>query len=172
LLFIKKYLAFFPEYSKQANPIINYCMPAFSCAIKEKSDKLLKEKFHYDSAAVTEPIHSIISRLDGTGIDVSILDQKITSLIDLANVTSLAIAIIKDNQIVLRKAFGYDNKKKKISSQINHSFAGASLSKAVFGYLVSILVTEGVIDLDRPLQQYLDFPLYELNSENKWRGFQ
>ena len=29
LLFIQKYIAFFPEYSKLANPIINYSMPAF-----------------------------------------------------------------------------------------------------------------------------------------------
>lgn len=139
---------------------------------KEKSEKLLKEKLEYDSAVITDSTRSIISRIDDSQIDDSILKEKITSLMDSANVTGLAIAILNDNQIVFRKAFGYANQKKKTSLQINHSFYGASLSKAVFGYLVSILVTEGVIDLDTPLQQYLDFPLYELKAENKWRGFQ
>jgi len=140
--------------------------------IKEKSEKLLKEKLEYDSAVITDSTRSIISRIDDSQIDASILEEKITSLMDSANVTGLAIAILNDNQIIFRKAFGYANQKKKTSLQINHSFYGASLSKAVFGYLVSILVTEGVIDLDTPLQQYLDFPLYELNTENKWLGFQ
>jgi CubicO group peptidase (beta-lactamase class C family) len=139
---------------------------------KEKSEKLLNERLEYDSAVLTDTTRSIIFRIDGSEIDASVLEAKIKSLMDQAEVTGLTIAILNDNQIVFRKAFGYANQKMKTPIQINHSFSGASLSKAVFGYLVSILVTEGLIDLDTPLQQYLDFPLYELNSENKWRGFQ
>ena len=29
-----------------------------------------------------------------------------------------------------------------------------------------------MIDLDRPLQQYLDFPLHQLKSRNSWHGFE
>lgn len=140
-----------------------------SCMTKEKSEKLLKEKLEYDSAVLTDSTHSIISRIDGSEIDASNLEKKIKLLMDSANVTGLAIAILNDNQIVFRKAFGYANQQKKTSLQVNHSFYAASFSKAVFGYLVTILVDEGVIDLDKPLQQYLEFPLYELKSENKWR---
>ena len=143
-----------------------------SCMTKEKSEKVLKENLEYDSAAITDSTRSIISRIDDSQIGASILEEKITSLMDSAKVTGLAIAILNDNQIVFRKAFGYANQKKKTNLQINHIFYGASLSKDIFGYLVSILVTEGVIDLDTPLQQYLDFPLYELNSGVKWRDFQ
>ncbi len=152
--------------------VLIFILMLTSCVSKEKSEKLLNESFDYDSAALTDSTRHIISRIDGSQIDASILEEKITSLMDSANVTGLAIAILNDNQIVFRKAFGFANQKKKIPFQINHSFSGASLSKAVFGYLVSILVTEGVIDLDTPLQHYLDFSLYELNSDNKWRGFQ
>lgn len=143
-----------------------------SCLTKEKSEKLLQETLEYDGAVLIDSTRSIISRIDSSSIDASILEEKITSLMDSADVTGLAIAILNDNQIVFRKAFGYANQKMKTSLQINHSFYGASFSKAVFGYLVSILATEGVIDLDKPLQQYLDFPLYELNSMNKRQGFQ
>lgn len=143
----------------------------FSCS-KEKSEKLLKEKLKFDCAALTDSTRSIIYRIDGSSIDTLILHRKITSLMDSADVTGLAITILNKNQIVFRKTFGYANNKKKASLQINHSFYAASLSKAVFGYLVAILANEGVIDLDKPLQHYLEYPLYELNSENKWQNFQ
>src|SRR5690606_16703855 len=112
-----------------------------SCTTKEKSENFVKEKLEYDSSVINDSTRSIISRIDGSRIDDSILEEKITSLMNSADVTGLAITILNDNQIVFRKGFGYANQKKKTSLQINHSFYGASFSKAVFGYLVSILVT-------------------------------
>ncbi|MFC4870666.1 serine hydrolase domain-containing protein [Negadavirga shengliensis] len=143
-----------------------------SCMTNEKSEKLLQERLEYDSAVLTDSTRSVISGIDGSEIDAFLLEEKIRSLMDSAKVTGLAIAILNDNQIVFRKAFGYANQRKKTSLQINHSFYGASFSKAVFGYIVTILADEGVIDLDKPLQQYLEFPLYALKPEHKWRGFQ
>ena len=46
LLFVQKYLSFFPEYSKLANPIINYCMPAFHNVDENIDNKLLKNVTH------------------------------------------------------------------------------------------------------------------------------
>ena len=46
LLFIQKYLAFFPEYSKLANPIINYCMPAFHNVDENVDIKSIKNVTH------------------------------------------------------------------------------------------------------------------------------
>ena len=147
------------------------CLLFISCSTNEKSEKLLKDKLEFDRAVLTDSTRSVISRIDGSEVAASSLDDKISSLMDSAAVTGLAIAILNDNQIIFRKAFGYANKRKKTSLQINHSFNGASLSKAVFGYLVSILTSESIIDLDKPLQQYLDFPLYELNSGKRWQRF-
>ena len=50
-------------------------------------------------------------------------------------------------------------------------FYAASLSKAVFGYLVANLVNEGIIDLDKPLQKYFDVPIPDLKFEKDWKGF-
>ncbi|MDH3651113.1 MAG: beta-lactamase family protein, partial [Saprospiraceae bacterium] len=100
---------------------------------KEKSVKLCKEELKFDSAVLAESPRSVISKIDGSDIEASILEKKVTSLMDSAEVTGLAIAILNENQIVFRKAFGYANQKKKTLLQINHSFSGASLSKAVFG---------------------------------------
>lgn len=52
---------------------------------------------------------------------------------------------------------------------------GASFSKAVFGYLMMKLVKEKVIDLDRPLYQYLKKPIanypyfVDLEHDDRWK---
>ncbi|MBN1273068.1 MAG: beta-lactamase family protein [Candidatus Aminicenantes bacterium] len=53
-----------------------------------------------------------------------------------------------------------DNKKDKPVDE-KTVFRTASLSKPVFAYLVMKLMDEGLLDLDKPLYQYLERPLYE-----------
>lgn len=143
-----------------------------SCASKEESEQFMKEELVKDTEVLKDSTRSIIRRIDNTEIKAVDLEVKIKSLVKKARVTGLAISILNDNQIVYRNAFGFANYYRKTALQINHSFYGASLSKAVFGYLISVLVSEGVIDLDKPLQRYLDFPMNKLKSENGWHGFQ
>jgi CubicO group peptidase (beta-lactamase class C family) len=143
-----------------------------SCIIKNGSEKIKRDKLKSDSEVLKDSTRSIISRIDNTKIKVSLLDTRINSLLDSAKVTGLALSIFNENQIIYSKAFGYANYHKKTSLQINNTFYGASLSKAVFGYLVANLVNDGIIDLDKPLQQYLDITLPELKANDKWHGFQ
>lgn len=145
---------------------------AVSCTSKEESERFMREKLVQDIEVIKDSTRSIIRKIDSTQIRVVDLETKIKSLMEEAKVTGLAISILNENQIVYRKAFGYANYNRETSLQINHSFYGASLSKAVFGYLVSILANEEVIDLDKPLQQYIDFPLFKLKSRNRRHGFQ
>jgi len=112
-----------------------------------------------------------IQRLDGSRIVKDSLTYKIESLIRLANVTGLTVSIFNQDTLAYQKAFGYSNYKQKDSLQLNQAFYGASLSKSVFGYLVAHLVKEGIIELDKPLQGYLDTPIPELYFEKEWRGF-
>lgn len=112
-----------------------------------------------------------IERLDGTRSNKSELTSKIQSLVDSAEVTGIAVSIFNDNDIIYKNSFGYANFNKKDSLKPEMVFYGASLSKAVFGYLVSQLVNDGIIDLDVPLQNYLEKPLPEIEFEKEWRGF-
>lgn len=112
-----------------------------------------------------------IKRLDDTEISVSDLNQKIQTLVDSANVAGLAVAILNENELVYKRAFGFSNLETKDSLTTQSVFYGASFSKAVFGYLVAQLAHEGVIDLDRPIQEYLDTPLPEIPFEKDWKGF-
>jgi CubicO group peptidase (beta-lactamase class C family) len=112
-----------------------------------------------------------IKRLDGSQISESEITTKIQALIDSANVTGISTTIFNDNEIAYKKSFGYANFENKDALTNKTVFYGASLSKAVFGYLIAQLVVEGVIELDKPLQDYLVMPLPDFKFEKEWRGY-
>lgn len=112
-----------------------------------------------------------IKKLDGSQVSKSELTTKIQSLIDSADVTGVSITIFNDNIVAYQKSFGYANLDEKDSLTNTTVFYAASFSKAVFGYLVTQLVDEGIIDLDRPLQDYLDKPLPDFEFEKEWKGY-
>ena len=113
-------------------------------------------------------IAQTITRLNRSKISASALDSKIKYLIKAVNVHGLAIAIFNKNEVIYKKTFGYKNFVTKAPLQTNTNIYGASLSKAVFAVLVMKLVEEGVIDLDKPLQNYLPKPIYEYRPATKW----
>lgn len=112
-----------------------------------------------------------IERLDGSTISKSKLESKIQSLISDADVSGVSIAIFNDNEAAFQESFGYANYEKKDSLNNNTVFYGASFSKAIFGYLVAQLASDGIIDLDKALQEYLDKPLPDYEFEKEWRGY-
>ena len=109
-----------------------------------------------------------ITKLDKTKISAANLDGKIKSLMDAATVQGLAVTIFNNNKPVYEKTFGYKNvlTKEPINKETN--FYGASLSKSVFAVMVMQLVEKGILDLDKPLQEYLPKPIYEYASTKKW----
>ncbi|MBO0593933.1 beta-lactamase family protein [Cellulophaga sp. E16_2] len=114
---------------------------------------------------------SKIERIDGAKIEKTELTGKIKSLIESAKVQGLAVSIFNSNELVYQKSFGFKNSSTKDTLDINSIFYGASLSKAVFSLLVMQLVEEGKINLDTPLQSYLDKPLPEYEFNRNWRGY-
>lgn len=119
--------------------------------------------------ACTEP--DAITRLDKSSITTEALTDSIRHLVGTADVTGLAVAVFNDNQIAYQRSFGLANADTGDSLRTDHLFYGASLSKAVFGYIVAQLVVEGKIDHDTPLHTYLDQPVTEVPFEKDWRGW-
>src|SRR5687768_7849812 len=109
-----------------------------------------------------------IVKLDKSEISFIALDNKIQSLMKAANVQGLAITIFNNNEPVYKKAFGYKRIDTKDPINTNSNIYGASLSKPVFAVLVMKLVEEGLLDLDKPLQDYLSKPIYEYPPSKKW----
>lgn len=116
-----------------------------------------------------------ITKIDGTTILTSAIDSTILHLMNVAKVTGLGLAIINDDTIVYEKTYGYKNIDGKELLDTSTVFYGASLSKAVFAYLCLELVQQGVLNLDKPLYQYLDKPLPEyarysdLAGDERWK---
>ncbi|MBC8004167.1 MAG: beta-lactamase family protein [Verrucomicrobia bacterium] len=109
-----------------------------------------------------------IVKLDKSKISFVSLDAKIESMMKAANVQGLAVTVFNNNETVYKKAFGYKRVDTKEPIKTNSNIYGASLSKAVFAVLVMKLVEEGVINLDKPLQDYLPQPIYEYTPTKKW----
>lgn len=116
-------------------------------------------------------VEKSIYHLDNSKIFHSELSTQIQKLVDTANVTGIAVSIFNQDSVAYQKAFGYSNYKLKDSLMISDVFYGASLSKSVFGYIVANLAIKGIIDLDKPLQSYLNVPIPEMKFEKEWRGF-
>ena len=109
-----------------------------------------------------------VTRLNGSTILLDSLDKTIERLLNAAYVQGLEISIFNNNRIVYKKAFGYTRSDTRLPLQTNSNMYGASLSKAVFAVLVMKLVEEGVLDLDKPLQQYLSKPIYDYKPFTRW----
>jgi CubicO group peptidase (beta-lactamase class C family) len=82
----------------------------------------------------------------------------------------IAIAVVQDGRPVLVKSWGARNARGDplLTDTIMY---GASLTKAVFAYIVMQLVDEGRLDLDRPVGAYLKRPLPDygnLDAYGNW----
>jgi CubicO group peptidase (beta-lactamase class C family) len=66
-----------------------------------------------------------------------------------------AIAVVEKNKVIYAKGFGYRDWEKKIPATENTQFAIGSCSKAFTSSLLGMLVKEGKLDLDKPVQNYL-----------------
>lgn len=82
-------------------------------------------------------------------------------------IPAVSVAVIRDNKVFYNKTFGVKNKltKEKVTEQT--LFEAASITKSVFGVLMLRLAEKGIIDLDKPLHEYLTFPNIENDERSK-----
>lgn len=112
-----------------------------------------------------------IERIDNSIISTTVLDTEIQRLKNAGNVHGLTISIVTKDSILFQKAYGSRNLKEKQRLQTSHNFYAASLSKPLFAFIVMKLVDAEKIDLDKPLVEYLDNPLYSYEFPNDYENF-
>ena len=100
-----------------------------------------------------------IIRLDGSTIAPSRIDATVTQAMNAARVTGVGIAIFNDGKVVYLKAYGVRDRKEHLPLNSDSVMTAASLTKPVFATMVMQLVQERMIDLDRPVYEYLPKPL-------------
>ena len=112
-----------------------------------------------------------IKSINGRKITKDSLNTKIEYLMKVANVSGVAVAVFNDNKPVFNKTYGLANVQKNIPLEKSSVMYGASLAKMVFAYIAMQYVQEKVIDLDKPLVQYLSKPLPEIKIDGFRRGY-
>ncbi len=113
-----------------------------------------------------------IKRTNGSTISGDSLTMRVQHLMQIANVSGVAISVFNNNEPVYSKTFGLANVQQHIQLLPNTEMYGASFSKMVFAYIVMQLVQDKIIDLDKPLVTYLPKSLPDYKFDSKYKGYQ
>ena len=122
------------------------------------------------AVAQISPRASTILRLDGATLATPHVDSAVTRLMDAAHVTGVGIAIFHDGAVRYLHAYGHRDVEKALALTPSSVMTSASLSKAAFATVVMNLVQHRVLDLDRPISEYLPKPLPSYPAYADLRG--
>lgn len=85
------------------------------------------------------------------------IDQIIRTYQAHYNIPGVSLALIKDGQVIYHKTYGVKNTLTKEPVDEKTLFEAASITKPVFAFVVLRLADRGIINLDKPLHEYLPF---------------
>ena len=105
--------------------------------------------------------------IDGHTHTPAEIDTTITHVMQAAEVPGLALALINKGNVVYMKAYGVKTMSPSEPLTVNSIMVAGSLTKVAFAYLVMKLVDDHVIDLDKPVYEYLSRPLSDYPA---WRN--
>lgn len=101
------------------------------------------------------------TRLDATKIVPAQIDASVKRFMEIAKVTGMGIAILNDGKVIYLKTYGFRDTEKHLPLTPESVMTAASLTKPAFATMVMQLVHEHVIELDKPVYEYLPKPLPE-----------
>jgi CubicO group peptidase (beta-lactamase class C family) len=86
------------------------------------------------------------------------LDIRFDSLRRAQRIPGLAVVILRDTTILLARGFGFANVESQTPVTPGTPFNIASVTKPISAVVALRLAQDGVLDLDRPMRQYREFP--------------
>jgi CubicO group peptidase (beta-lactamase class C family) len=116
---------------------------------------------HAPAAAPATAISSTASHGALTPEDISIfLDGFMPQQLEQADIAGAVVAVVKDGQLLFARGYGYSDYEKKVPvSAENTLFRPGSISKLFTWTSVMQLVEQGKLQLDRDVNDYLDFKM-------------
>ncbi|MFC2168411.1 serine hydrolase domain-containing protein [Acidobacteriota bacterium] len=112
---------------------ISTCMSFNPCSAYDIKNSQLEQKYNFEQVKAFIPI--IMKR---------------------NNLPSLSVAVAKNSQIIWEEAFGLANREKKIKATPHTMYSLASISKPITATGLMVLVERGLIDLNQPINVYLE----------------
>ena len=77
-----------------------------------------------------------------------------------------AVAVVEKDKVVYAKGFGYKDWENKVPATENTQFAIGSCTKAFTASLIGILAKEKLVDIDKPVKNYLPALNFHNNDMN------
>src|SRR5688500_7953429 len=84
------------------------------------------------------------------------LEVQFEQLRSLLRIPGMSAAIVKDQELVWAKGFGYGDVEKRVPATANTLYYVASLTKTFATTVLMQLVERGELDLDEPMSRYSD----------------
>ena len=103
---------------------------------------------------VSQPLFS-------SGLDLKAkakLDTYIITYQKALNIPGVSLAIIDNGKVAFSKVYGVKNSYTQEPINLKTRFEAASITKPFFAFAVLRLMEKGIIDIDKPLYQYLPLP--------------
>ena len=120
--------------------------------------------------ATSDAQQSAIARADGRNITPAQIESTVNRLIQAAHVTGAGVALFHDGKVVYLKTYGLRDAEKNLPLTPDSVMAAASLTKSAFATVVMRLVQRGVLNLDKPIEQYLGKPLGDFAPYTDLKG--
>lgn len=95
------------------------------------------------------------------------LSMEIEKLIKETGIPSISIAVIKNGNLAWAKSFGFSNVKLQIHSSTSTIYSTGSTAKPFLAVAILQLVEKGILDLDKPVNDYLSNPIPEFSENSK-----
>jgi CubicO group peptidase (beta-lactamase class C family) len=92
------------------------------------------------------------------------IDDRVRAEMDRSRVPGLALAVLRDGQVVKLQGYGFADVARKVEVTPDTIFKIGSVSKPIIATGIMLLVQDGKLSLDDPVSKYLD------GTPESWRG--
>lgn len=135
--------------------------PTFKGTLSEDGSKITGDftqegkTFPFNLAREIDPVVKARKALDG-------FEDVVNEAMKTFKVPGLAMAIIKDDEVIFAKGFGYRDVETKLPMTTDTLLAIGSASKTFTTFALATLVDEGKLEWDKPVRNYIHwFRLYD-----------
>lgn len=135
--------------------------------IAKSGQKIVAPEFLISSIPAPDLIPDKGVLLDFNASTTSQIDHFIETYRDYYKIPGVSLAVIKDGKLFYHKTYGVSNTMTGEKVNDNTLFEAASVTKPVFAFAVERLAERGVINLDKPLYEYLPYKDIEYDDRYK-----